>query len=162
MRRAYRLDVRHFMAMLEPAAPATIRRRLSALSSLFKHLVRAGKIRDYASSDMPAWLAMSAATIASERRVPGPIAIQVEYPLVARDGGMGVMPWSPLAGDVLTGKYRREGTSGRGRLRYCEDCHVADVVDDPAISSGVRSYALDPERAKALWLRSEEMIHERS
>ena len=46
--------------------------------------------------------------------------------------------------------------------RYCEDCHVADVVDDPAISSGVRSYALDPERAKALWLRSEEMINERS
>jgi len=67
-RRAYRLDVRHFMAMLdittsdelrqvdhraviaweramrevEHAAPSTIRRRLSALSSLFKHLVRHG------------------------------------------------------------------------------------------------------------------------
>ncbi|WP_428531292.1 aldo/keto reductase [Rhodopila sp.] len=90
-------------------------------------LVRAGKIRYYAFSDMPAWLAMKAATIASERRIPGPIAIQVEYSLVARDvedehipaareAGMGVMPWSPLAGGFLTGKYHRGNTSGIGRL----------------------------------------------
>ncbi len=90
-------------------------------------LVRAGKIRYYAFSDMPAWLAIKAATIAAERRIPGPIAIQVEYSLVARDieaehipaareAGMGVMPWSPLAGGFLTGKYRREDTSGSGRL----------------------------------------------
>jgi len=45
--------------------------------------------------------------------------------------------------------------------RYCEDCHVADVIDDPAISSGVRSYALDPEHARALWVRSEDMVGER-
>lgn len=90
-------------------------------------LVRSGKIRYYAFSDMPAWLAMKAATIAEVRGVPGPIAIQVEYSLVARDieaehvpaaheGGMGVMPWSPLAGGFLTGKYKREDTSGAGRL----------------------------------------------
>lgn len=90
-------------------------------------LVRVGKIRHFAFSDMPAWLAMKAATIAAERRVPGPIAMQVEYSLVARDveaehfpvaceGGMGVMPWSPLAGGFLTGKYNREDTSKTGRL----------------------------------------------
>ena len=45
--------------------------------------------------------------------------------------------------------------------RYCEDCRVADVIDDPAIRSGVRAYALDAERARALWLRSEEMVGER-
>jgi hypothetical protein len=45
--------------------------------------------------------------------------------------------------------------------RYCEDCHVAEVNDDPAIRAGVRSYALDPDRAKALWARSEEMVGER-
>ena len=44
--------------------------------------------------------------------------------------------------------------------RYCEDCHVADVVDDPGVSFGVRSYALDPGHAKALWLKSEEMVQE--
>lgn len=48
-------------------------------------LVRAGKIRYFGFSDMPAWLAMKASTIASERGVPGPIAMQLEYSLVARD-----------------------------------------------------------------------------
>jgi len=90
-------------------------------------LVRAGKIRYFGFSDMPAWVAMKAATIASERRVPGPIAMQLEYSLVARDvegehlpvareAGMGVMPWSPLAGGFLSGKYQREDTTGSGRL----------------------------------------------
>lgn len=90
-------------------------------------LVRTGKIRYYGLSDMPAWLAMKAATLAAERRVPGPIAMQVEYSLVARDvesehfpaareGGMGVMPWSPLAGGFLSGKYQRGSTAGTGRL----------------------------------------------
>ncbi|WP_428395781.1 SDR family NAD(P)-dependent oxidoreductase [Lichenicoccus sp.] len=35
--------------------------------------------------------------------------------------------------------------------RYCEDCHVAGVIDDPSINHGVRSYALDQERAEKLW-----------
>lgn len=90
-------------------------------------LIRAGKIRYFAFSDMPAWLAMKAATIASERRIPGPIAMQLEYSLVARDveaehfaaareAGMGIMPWSPLAGGFLTGKYKRGDTGNTGRL----------------------------------------------
>jgi NAD(P)-dependent dehydrogenase (short-subunit alcohol dehydrogenase family) len=45
--------------------------------------------------------------------------------------------------------------------RYCEDCHVAEVVSVPAIRGGVRPYALDPQRARALWQKSEEMVGER-
>jgi NAD(P)-dependent dehydrogenase (short-subunit alcohol dehydrogenase family) len=45
--------------------------------------------------------------------------------------------------------------------RYCEDCHVAEVVADPANRRGVKPYALDPERAKALWAKSEQMVAER-
>jgi NAD(P)-dependent dehydrogenase (short-subunit alcohol dehydrogenase family) len=45
--------------------------------------------------------------------------------------------------------------------RYCEDCHVAVVNDNPAARGGVRPYALDSEHAKALWARSEEMVGER-
>jgi NAD(P)-dependent dehydrogenase (short-subunit alcohol dehydrogenase family) len=40
--------------------------------------------------------------------------------------------------------------------RYCADCQVA-----PAGSEAVRDYALDVERAKALWAKSEEMVGER-
>lgn len=46
---------------------------------------------------------------------------------------------------------------------YCEDCHVSAVTDGEIdiTSGGVRAYALDPERAKALWAKSEEMVGER-
>jgi NAD(P)-dependent dehydrogenase (short-subunit alcohol dehydrogenase family) len=49
--------------------------------------------------------------------------------------------------------------------RYCENCHVSTRITEAspisAISEGVRPYALDPERAKALWAKSEEMVGER-
>lgn len=44
---------------------------------------------------------------------------------------------------------------------YCEDCHVAELEESTSIFGGVRGYALDPERAKALWAKSEEMVGER-
>jgi aryl-alcohol dehydrogenase-like predicted oxidoreductase len=103
-------------------------------------LVRAGKIRYYALSDMPAWLATKIATIALERRIPGPIAMQVEYSLVARDVesehvpaaqdcGMGIIPWSPLAGGFLTGKYNKEDTSRTGRLSGANPFGDSKFVD---------------------------------
>ncbi len=45
--------------------------------------------------------------------------------------------------------------------RYCEDCHVAEIVEEEGIRAGVRPYALDPGNAKALWAKSEEMVGER-
>lgn len=44
--------------------------------------------------------------------------------------------------------------------RYCEDCHVVALNTDPAIREGVRAYAIDPERAKALWALSEKLVGE--
>jgi len=48
--------------------------------------------------------------------------------------------------------------------RYCEDCHVAEIYDGDhalSISGGVRPYALDPVKADALWVKSEDMVGER-
>jgi NAD(P)-dependent dehydrogenase (short-subunit alcohol dehydrogenase family) len=48
--------------------------------------------------------------------------------------------------------------------RYCEDCHVAEVVSTPGLGGlrgGVRAYALDPQHAQALWQKSEELVGER-
>ncbi|MDB5524568.1 MAG: family NAD(P)-dependent oxidoreductase [Rhizobium sp.] len=47
--------------------------------------------------------------------------------------------------------------------RYCEDCQVSEVTDGPIspVSRGVRPYAVDPEHARALWAKSEEMVGER-
>jgi hypothetical protein len=47
--------------------------------------------------------------------------------------------------------------------RYCEDCHVAEIVtgDISPTAPGVRPYALDPANAKALWALSEELVGEK-
>jgi NAD(P)-dependent dehydrogenase (short-subunit alcohol dehydrogenase family) len=45
--------------------------------------------------------------------------------------------------------------------RYCEDCHVAELAEGADIRNGVRAYALDPDRARAFWTRSEAMVGER-
>ena len=81
-------------------------------------LVRAGKIRYWGLSNSPAWYVARIVTLASARGQPGPIALQYFYSLVSReveaehvplalDTGLGVMPWSPLAYGLLTGKYDR-------------------------------------------------------
>lgn len=48
--------------------------------------------------------------------------------------------------------------------RYCENCHVSQIIADDAatsvVSEGVRGYALDPANAEALWKKSEEMVGE--
>jgi NAD(P)-dependent dehydrogenase (short-subunit alcohol dehydrogenase family) len=48
--------------------------------------------------------------------------------------------------------------------QYCENCHVGKIVPNDvtitAVSEGVRSYALDPKNAEALWKKSEEMVGE--
>ncbi len=45
--------------------------------------------------------------------------------------------------------------------KYCEDCHVAELNDNPQSRGGIRPYGLDAEHAKALWAKSEEMVGER-
>jgi hypothetical protein len=48
--------------------------------------------------------------------------------------------------------------------QYCETCHVGKIVPDDvtitAVSENVRSYALDPRNAEALWKIREEMVGE--
>jgi NAD(P)-dependent dehydrogenase (short-subunit alcohol dehydrogenase family) len=48
--------------------------------------------------------------------------------------------------------------------RYCENCHVGQIVPDDAtitaVSEGVRGYALEAENAEALWKKSEELVGE--
>jgi aryl-alcohol dehydrogenase-like predicted oxidoreductase len=108
-------------------------------------LVRSGKIRYWGMSNTPAWYVARVATLAAAYRLPGPIALQYFYSLVsrevesehlplARDMGLGMMPWSPLAYGLLTGKYDRAtveagapragglpSDAGTGDLRAADD-----------------------------------------
>ncbi len=81
-------------------------------------LVASGKIRYWGMSNTPAWYVSEIATLARVHGQPGPIGLQYFYSLVergvesehiplARSAGLGLVPWSPLAYGLLTGKYDR-------------------------------------------------------
>jgi aryl-alcohol dehydrogenase-like predicted oxidoreductase len=81
-------------------------------------LVTQGKVLYLGVSDIPAWQAARFQTMADLRGWSPLAALQIEYSLVERtverelipmaaELGMGVLPWSPLASGVLTGKYSR-------------------------------------------------------
>ena len=91
-------------------------------------LVRAGKVRYLGISDTPAWKTAQAQLIAGFRGWAPVIATQLEYSLAERTAegelipmanelGLGVVPWSPLDGGLLSGKYTRENTAPDGSQR---------------------------------------------
>lgn len=86
-------------------------------------LVRTGKVRYLGLSDTPAWKCAQAQTLAAARNLTEVCALQIEYSLAQRtvenelipmaiEFGMGVTPWSPLKGGVLSGKYTRANLEG--------------------------------------------------
>lgn len=106
--------------------------------STLHDLVRAGKIRYFGFSDTPAWYVARAKTIAEKENKEGLIALQLEYSLVernierehipaAQELGLGICPWSPLAGGFLSGKYEQKGETGQGEGRL----EIAKNADNP-------------------------------
>jgi aryl-alcohol dehydrogenase-like predicted oxidoreductase len=94
---------------------------LSALSSL----VTAGKVRYLAASNYAGWQLMKALATADTHGFERFAAQQIYYSLEARDAeyelvplavdqGLGILVWSPLAGGLLSGKYRRSGSPAEG------------------------------------------------
>jgi NAD(P)-dependent dehydrogenase (short-subunit alcohol dehydrogenase family) len=86
---------------------------------------------------------------------------QEDYEHIRQRSG-GQLKLKPVEAGAATSVYAATAPEleGRGGL-YLEDCHVAEVNDDPEAREGVRSYAVDPEAAKRLWTISEELVGER-
>jgi aryl-alcohol dehydrogenase (NADP+) len=90
--------------------------------------VRAGKIGYYGLSNFTGWQLTKAVWLARAMNVAGPVTLQPQYSLLAReieweivpavlDAGLGLLPWSPLGGGWLSGKYKRdERPAGETRL----------------------------------------------
>ena len=90
-------------------------------------LITQGKVSYLAVSNFAAWQTMKALSIAQVEGMNRLVAIQPMYNLakrqaevellpMARSEGLGVLPYSPLAGGLLTGKYRASGRPDVGRL----------------------------------------------
>lgn len=135
-------------------------------------LVRAGKVLYLGISNTPAWQVSRMQAIADLRGWSPLIALQIEYSLIERtvecdlipmawEMGLGVIPWSPLASGVLTGKYsradleaevtpeasgtRRNVAAANGSLTE-RGLAIADVVKQVAVEAGTT-----PSRVALAW-----------
>src|SRR6266851_2636907 len=81
--------------------------------------VRDGKIRYYGLSNFTGWQLTKAVYLARALNVAGPVTLQPQYSLLVReieweivpaamDAGLGLLPWSPLGGGWLSGKYKHD------------------------------------------------------
>lgn len=97
----------------------------------FDDAVRAGKVRYFGLSNFAGWQVQKAVDVADFRGLPRPVTLQPQYNLLAREiewevvpacleNGLGLLPWSPLGGGWLTGKYTRDQRP-TGATRLGED-----------------------------------------
>ncbi|MDX1808174.1 MAG: aldo/keto reductase [Sulfurospirillaceae bacterium] len=120
-------------------------------------IVMSGKVRYIAVCNWPAWMVMKANAIASAKGWHKFIAMQYYYSLATRDiereimplaldQKLAVLPWSPLAGGFLSGKYKRqsdqEGDSRRANFDFPpidkeKTFDILDIVGDIAVKKGV-------------------------
>jgi aryl-alcohol dehydrogenase-like predicted oxidoreductase len=130
----------------------------------FDDLIRSGKIRHGGLSNFPAWRVAGAAVRADLRGLAPLVGIQTEYSLAERSAerellpmaqahGLGVVLYSPLAGGLLTGKYRQ---GERGRLSARGDA-VEGTAQRTAVIDAVLAVAAEigtgPARVALAWLR---------
>jgi aryl-alcohol dehydrogenase-like predicted oxidoreductase len=91
-------------------------------------LVRQGKVRHLGCSNFAGWQLMKALSISEKNGWEKFITLQAYYNIIERDlefelvplcvdQGLGILPWSPLAGGFLTGKYKRGQTRPSGARR---------------------------------------------
>jgi aryl-alcohol dehydrogenase-like predicted oxidoreductase len=109
----------------DPATPIT--ETVEALDAV----VRSGKARYVGFSNLPAWVASKAITFAQENRLARFQSAQVYYSIAGRDiereiaplcesEGLAILPWSPLAGGLLSGKFDpdKKGPSDARRTSF--------------------------------------------
>jgi aryl-alcohol dehydrogenase-like predicted oxidoreductase len=106
-------------------------------------LVRSGKVRYVGASNYAGWQLMKALGTAGRLGLPRFVSQQIYYSLQAReaeyelipaavDQGLGVLVWSPLAGGLLSGKYRRDLQPPAGS-RQLTDWNEPPVRDQDAL-----------------------------
>lgn len=135
-------------------------------------LVRQGKVRYAGCSNYPAWRLMQALWAADKLNIRGYCSLQPHYNLVhraeferelasvCRTYQLGVVPYSPLGGGFLTGKYRRdqvaESQRSRGASRYFNELNWA-LLDEMEIMGSQKNGASISQIALA-WLLSDTLI----
>lgn len=133
----------------------------------FDNLVQRGLVRYVGASNYAAWRLMKALGISERSSIARYDSLQPRYSLAARGEyereleplclaeGVGVIPYSPLAGGFLTGKYRRgqevpeSGRAGMVQARYYND-QAFDLLD--RIDEVARRHGSTPAQISLAWL----------
>ncbi|QCC48593.1 aldo/keto reductase [Halobellus limi] len=141
--------------------------------SALDHLVEEGVVRYVGASTMPAWKFTRALYAADVENYERFVSMQPEYNAVDRHEeanvlpacaaeGIGVLPWSPLAGGFLTGKYERDEEPDSGRAatdeytarRFTEEnWAVLDEIRDIAEAKGAT-----PAQVSIAWLLHKDVV----
>jgi aryl-alcohol dehydrogenase-like predicted oxidoreductase len=131
-------------------------------------LVKAGKVRYVGCSNYSAWHVMKALAVSDRLGLERFASQQIYWSLIGRDAevelvpaaldqGLGILVWSPLAGGLLTGKYRRgsKPTEGRHLTEWDEppiydEGRVYDVID--ALVEVGEARGVPPAQVALAWL----------
>ena len=126
-------------------------------------LVRSGKVRYIGFSDTPAWKTTQAQLLAMFRGWAPIAALQLEYSLLERtiegelipaamELGMGITPWSPLKGGLLSGKHTRDtkGDTKRAWMAAGIDEKTHSIIDE--LRKIAEANGTTPARAALAWV----------
>ncbi len=115
-------------------------------------VVRSGKARYVGFCNLPAWVAMKALAIADRAGMARFVSAQMFYTIASRDierelvplandEGLAILPWSPLAGGLLSGKTGSDGKAPEGTRRAQFDFPIVDKPRAAACVEAMRPIA---------------------
>ncbi len=144
--------------------------RLEETMSALSSLVEAGKVRYLAVSNYAGWQLMKALAVADTHHYERFAAQQIYYSLEARDAeyellplsidqGLGVLVWSPLAGGLLSGKYRRNSSPSEQTRQLSEEWNEPPVRDQDKLYDTIEvlhdvagAHGASPAQVALAWL----------
>ena len=136
-------------------------------------VVRAGKVRYIGFCNLPAWLAMKALAYSKSRGLPVFVSAQMYYSIVSRDiereivplaqdMGLAILPWSPLAGGLLSGKFDLEHPGPEDARRTKFDFPPVDIERGKRVLTVLRPIAEELEisvaRLSLAWLLTRSFV----
>ena len=150
--------------------------KLTSIEEIMRALndvVAAGKVRYIAVCNWPAWMVMKAQAIAERNGWSRFVGLQYYYSLASRDierevvplaldQNISIMPWSPLAGGFLTGKYKRETGKSHGSRRDDFDFppidkeKAYDIVD--VLATVAKNHDVSIAQVALAWVRVQQGI----
>lgn len=131
-------------------------------------MVRAGKVRYIGCSNYAAWQVAKAQGIADRHHLTPFVSVQPSYSLADRaperelvpcclDLGLGIIAYFPLAGGILTGKYRAgqappEGSRARTQPRFADRMNEGNLALAATLTEMARELGCTPSQLALAWL----------